>query len=284
MDLPLLRSFLAVADSGSFSGAALKLNLTQSSISHQIARLEAHLGRRLFDRTTRRCSLTVPGRLLLEQARDIIRKVDEAEQQFRPDALRGHLRLGVPDDPHLFSAIATAIAEFLREQPQVTLDIEAGLSHDLNRGLDDGDLDVAILREIPPRNVQNCIISEELIWVGQAGARDPELNTLSLALVDAPCSYRSTAIRVLDEAGIDHRTVISCSSLVAVFAFVEAGLATTVAIRTVIDGFKGLQPISNLPSLPMAGLVFKHRGDRPGLLALGLMARLENAIRGSADI
>ncbi|WP_088200907.1 LysR family transcriptional regulator [Sinorhizobium meliloti] len=64
MDTSLLKCFLTLADTQSFSEAAERLNITQSTVSHKIARLEAHLGKQLFERTTRTCMLTSDGREL----------------------------------------------------------------------------------------------------------------------------------------------------------------------------------------------------------------------------
>jgi DNA-binding transcriptional LysR family regulator len=284
MDIALLRSFVAIAESGSFSAAAQQLHLTQSSISHQIARLEHHMGRRLFDRTTRSCELSTSGRLLLEQASEIIQKCDELERQFRPDALRGHVRLGVPDDPHLFAAIALAIMAFTREQPLVTLDIQAGMSLDLSRSLKDGDLDLALVRDVPSRDSDDCILKEQLVWVGKSGTSVRPTQTVPLALVSEPCAYRRTALHALQEAGLRHAKIISCSSLVAVLAFVEAGLAISAIVTGMLERVApAIAPMPNLPPLPNTSLVFRHRSSRPTVLARELMRRLEHAIRTSVD-
>src|SRR5260370_32173021 len=211
MDLGLLRSFVAVAETGSFSAASERVHLSQSSVSHQIARLEQRLGRRLFDRTTRCCSLTSSGTVLLEQAREIVQRLDEVEQAFRPESLRGHLRLGVPDDAHLFAPIAAAVLDFASEQPRVSLDLRAGLSDDLLGGIKSGDLDLALVREIPGRQTEHTIITEDLVWIGKPAPGAVPPAELAIALVSEPCAYRRAAIQALTDAGLSYRTVLSCS-------------------------------------------------------------------------
>lgn len=83
LTLDQLRSFVAVADSGSFRSAARRLLRVQSAISHAVANLEAQLGVPLFERSGRRPALTPEGQALLADARDIL---------LRMDALRAHAR------------------------------------------------------------------------------------------------------------------------------------------------------------------------------------------------
>lgn len=95
MDTSLLKCFLTLADTQSFSEAAERLNITQSTVSHKIARLETLLGKQLFERTTRSCMLTSDGRELVEHATRVIRSIEEMEQSFKPDLLTGTLVVGV---------------------------------------------------------------------------------------------------------------------------------------------------------------------------------------------
>jgi len=279
MDVTLLRSFVAVATCGSFSAAADRLHLSQSSISHQVARLEAELGRRLFERTTRRCTLTVSGALLLDQAREVVQRLDEMRQQFRPDSLRGHIRLGVPDDAHLFMPIAAAVRELAAVQPQVSVNLRAGLSEDIRRAIQSGDLDLGIVRVLPAKPTSALVITEQLVWFGPSELTPRTREELPLAVVDEPCAYRRTAIEALVDAGIRHKIVISCSSASAVLAFVEAGLAVSVSVRALVPQHVPILGSANgLPALPTAGLAFRHAGTRPSTLARWLMPRLDQAI------
>ncbi|MEK9831454.1 MAG: LysR family transcriptional regulator, partial [Rhodospirillaceae bacterium] len=72
LDIPLLRTLLAVVDSGSFTQAAAQVHRTQSAVSMQIKRLEEVVGRSLFERTGRRSALTREGQALAEYARRIL--------------------------------------------------------------------------------------------------------------------------------------------------------------------------------------------------------------------
>lgn len=280
MDMTLLRSFVSVADTGSFSATAVKLNLTQSTVSHQIARLEDSIGRRLFERTTRRCVLTTSGQSLLEKARGILNQFDDLERQYRPDRLSGQLRVGVPDDYHLFNPVARAISDFSREQPLVTMEVKAGLSENLLASVAAGDLDIALVREIVHGDIKNALIVEDLVWIGQRAAVADIPNNLTMALISEPCVYRKTALQTLDDAGINHKVVVSSDSLAAVLAFVNAGFAVSAVIRgSIPDDMDVLAANSLLPALPKAALVPYFAQGRPTLLATALLRQIQDTVR-----
>ena len=81
LELTLLRSFIAVAEAGGFRRASERLNLTQSSVSQQIKRLEQMLGRELFLRDTRHVTLTHDGEALLNDARGLLRQEEEIDRK-----------------------------------------------------------------------------------------------------------------------------------------------------------------------------------------------------------
>jgi len=279
MDLTLLRSFVAVAETGSFSGAATKLNLTQSTISHQIARLEQHLGRRLLERTTRKCNLTAAGQALVGRARYLVNQFDELEREYRPEALRGNLRFGISDDYHLFGSVAAAVAEFSREQPLVTIEVRAGLADDLKEGMRAGEIDLALLRQIPSRNPKNAVAVEDLVWIGKESAVSGNRSELTLAMISEPCAYRRTALEALTKADTPYKTVVSCSSLAAVLAFVETGFAISAVIRGSVPRDRDLVIADGLlPPLPRTALVPQFANNRPTALTTALLRKIQERL------
>lgn len=119
-----LRTFLRVADSGSFAAAADQLGLPRPTVSVAVRRLEEHLGTRLLNRTTRRVSLTSDGEALLERAATLIADSEELERQFRPDgaALAGRLRVDLPSRVAR-RLVAPRLPEFLARHPALTLEL-----------------------------------------------------------------------------------------------------------------------------------------------------------------
>ncbi|MBN3851777.1 LysR family transcriptional regulator [Paraburkholderia sp. Ac-20340] len=114
----------AIVDSGSFAGAAERLDMSQSGVSRSVARLEARLGIRLFDRTTRTVTLTDEGRRLYEQVVPLLEGLEQAAASAAggANAVRGKLRVNV--DP-FFSKIVLSprIGQFVERYPELELDL-----------------------------------------------------------------------------------------------------------------------------------------------------------------
>lgn len=90
MDIYQLRYFVAVAESGNFTKAASRANISQPSLSQQILNLESELNQTLFHRLGRRVALTDAGHLLLSRARRILAETDETLRELKSDASSGH--------------------------------------------------------------------------------------------------------------------------------------------------------------------------------------------------
>lgn len=136
-----MNSFVCVADAGSFSLAARRLTLTQSTISKQIAALEAHLSTRLFHRTTRSLALTNEGSAFYEAAQRALSAIDEAQATVAPKSeAQGLLRLTMPLTL-AESRIIPIIAAFLNSNERIQIDISLS-DHPLNLVADN--IDVAL--------------------------------------------------------------------------------------------------------------------------------------------
>ena len=95
LDIDLLRSFAAVADTGSFTAAAELVARTQSAVSIQIKRLEELLDARVFERTSRSLALTHAGETLLAYARRMLELNDESVRAVTQPPLEGEMRIGI---------------------------------------------------------------------------------------------------------------------------------------------------------------------------------------------
>src|SRR6478735_2985829 len=96
LDVDQLRTFVAIADSGSFTRAAEIVHKTQSAVSMQMKRLEERVGRPVFERDGRASRLTEEGERLLDYARRIVRLNTECIASFAESELVGRVRLGLP--------------------------------------------------------------------------------------------------------------------------------------------------------------------------------------------
>ena len=112
LDIDLLRSFAAVADTGSFTAAGEVVARTQSAISIQIKRLEEIVGKRVFERTSRSLTLTPAGATLLDYARRILELNDESVRRIMEPPISGEIRLGITE--YFVPAIAADLGPLRR--------------------------------------------------------------------------------------------------------------------------------------------------------------------------
>ncbi len=148
IELRHLRYFLAVAETLHFSKAAERLGIAQPPLSQQIRRLEALLGHRLFDRTTRGVKLTLAGHLLAERARSTIDKVHDDLEQVRRlgRGEEGTLTVGFSGSV-MFTNLPAAIEAYRRRYPKVELRLRELNTSAQIAALLDGTLDLAFLRD-----------------------------------------------------------------------------------------------------------------------------------------
>ena len=151
IELRHLRYFLAVAETLHFSRAAERLGIAQPPLSQQIKRLEAMLGHRLFDRTTRGVKLTTAGQLLAERARSTLEKIqdDVAQVQRLGRGEEGTLTVGFAGSV-MFTDLPAAIESYRRRYPKVELRLRELFTSGLIAALQDGTIDLAFLRDGDP--------------------------------------------------------------------------------------------------------------------------------------
>ena len=171
-----MRVFTAVVDAGSFARAAEKLDLSRGMTSRYVAQVEAHLGVRLLNRTTRQLSLTQAGNDYYQRATQVLALVEEAEQAASHEAAepRGTLRINASV---AFGArhMGTLISAYLRRYPEVRVDLT--LNDRIVDLVEEGfDVAVRIARRIDPGLVARRIAPARMIacaspaYLRQSGA------------------------------------------------------------------------------------------------------------------
>lgn len=150
-DLRQLRYFVAVAEALSFTRAAEKLHISQPPLSQQIRALEDDLGARLFDRNKRRVALTEPGRLLLEEARDILARADVARSivSEAADGCKGRLRLAYPASLSFHGALPRTLLHFSDMAPDMRMELHEMYTETQYDALLSGRIDVGFVRALP---------------------------------------------------------------------------------------------------------------------------------------
>ncbi|TWC00417.1 DNA-binding transcriptional LysR family regulator [Bradyrhizobium macuxiense] len=145
--LTSLTAFVRVVDSGGFSAAGRRLNMSTTMVSNHVQSLEDRLGARLLNRTTRKVSLTEVGQAYYDRCVQILADIEQADevagaQQSVP---RGTLRIFT--NTHLVQFLSPAVAEFLATYPEVKVDLTIG---ERNADLIDENYDLAVRMTPPP--------------------------------------------------------------------------------------------------------------------------------------
>ncbi|SDJ12296.1 LysR substrate-binding domain-containing protein [Billgrantia gudaonensis] len=226
LDTDVLRTFVAIAESGSFTRAARQVFRTPSALSMQIKRLEETLGQTLFVREARQVRLTPEGELLLGYGRRLLRLNEEAVTQFLAPSLEGRVSLGTTDD--VGSRILPGVlAQFARSHPAVQVDVVVGGSRDMLVRLEAGELDLVLSTggmHDPSAHVET-VHSEPLVWAGREGGVAAQRSPLPVALANHGCPWRKLALDALDRAGLSYRIAYTCEHCAGQQAAMLADLA-----------------------------------------------------------
>jgi DNA-binding transcriptional LysR family regulator len=250
-DSPSFQAFLAVAVTGSFTKAAIRISRTQSAVSQQILKLENLLGNPLFKRG-KTLTLTAEGEIFLSYAQRIFSLYQEATHKIQKHTLTGEIRFGVPEDfAHFF--LSEILAEFSRVYPLVLLNVECDFTSNLLDRFETGDFDMVLVKVGSSEELPNSIeiFREQLEWVAQKSLIDSlkKEEPLPLVLSHHPCVYRARAIETLDNAQIKWRIVYTSSSYLGTLAAVKAGMGLTVLPRNMIPKNLFFAQKSFLPDL-----------------------------------
>src|ERR1700712_98460 len=165
LDNDVLRTFVAIAETGNFSTAAEAVHRTPSAVSMQIKKLEEQLGVILFLRDARSVSLTEHGEMLLSYARNMLALSNEAVSRFIMPELSGVVRLGAPDDigERLLPSI---LKSFSKAYPGIMVDVVVDMSIALKKRIEEQRLDLALIncatRPFPTEG--EIIYTERLGW------------------------------------------------------------------------------------------------------------------------
>ena len=254
LDPDLLRSFVLIAEGGSFTRAAQAVGRTQSAVSMQIRRLEEILGQPLLLRGTRGVEPTQHGLWLLERARRLLALHDEIHSTFRQPAVAGAVRLGSPDD-YAIRWLPGILARFAASHPAVQVEVICAPSNELAERLEEGELDLTLISEgnEPPGARPRWLWRGPLFWVGteEVARRRP----LPIALASCGCSWRKAAVAALDAADVPWRMAYTAASLSGSLAVALAGLAVTVAMPAPLpEGLRVLGTAEAMPVLPDFGI------------------------------
>ncbi|WP_366656202.1 LysR family transcriptional regulator [Fodinicurvata sp. EGI_FJ10296] len=289
VELRHVRYFLKVAEELHFGRASELLGVSQAPLSQQIRQLEERLGVRLFERTTRSVRLTPAGEVFLDRARQVMRSMEEGVEATQMAGGRQAGRLTISSVYlGLYTVLPPALSAFAANYPTIKLDIEVHTTEDQLKALNEGRIDLALVR--PPRSASGLrykeVYREGFVAVLPANSPLAEKRDFDIAdLRDQPfltyssiigVSYQDVVFQHCRLAGFRPQMVQEVSHTLAIVTMVAAGLGVGV-----IPAWVQHMPMDNvayrpLPLLPNAvSLVVAWREDTINQFVAPLVAQME---------
>lgn len=236
MSIRFIRTFVSIARLGSFSAAARALGMTQSTVSLQMKALEEQMRAELFDRSGRRPTLNGPGRAFLEKAEEVLRLYDQmGEAVSAYDEHAGILKFGAINSV-VTGLLPQALSRLRQNYPKLQTRIVCGLSQELVRQVDDGEIDAAIV-SAPPAGLQPNlswmpVAREPLVVIAPPEAQQSSEDELLSAYPYIRFNRKAWAGRFIDRQLREHgyylREIMELDSLEAVAAMVGIGMGVSV--------------------------------------------------------
>ena len=231
LDSDLLRTFVAVSDSGSFTRAGEVVGRTQSAISLQMKRLEELAGGALFERGSRGVAPTRLGQDLLTNARRVLSLLEETSLALRAPPLTGPVRLGLPEE-YGHAVLARALGAFAARHASVEVTVRYGPSAENLSRLTAGDLDLAVLFDWQTMPTGEVLRHDPTVWVTSERHRVHERSPLPVALYTSSGWCTDYAIKSLKTRGIAYRVAFTSDTNGGLKLAVAAGLAVAPMSRS----------------------------------------------------
>ena len=265
MDLSItpLRTFVTIADTGSYTRAAEQLFLSQPALSLQIKRLEEQLGQQLLARRGRQTVVTDAGNVLLSYAKQILTLNEEAIARLSVADTEGRVRVGVLEEVAV-GPLVDLLTMFGRLCSKVQIDFEIDTSYRLSKRIQDNSLELAVLNKSFAGKDVIDLWEEEYLWVEQRGSDHHKRTPLKLIMdtPDTPCAIRDAAMLELERARLRTETVFSSTSILAIQAAVLAGLGIGMLSPGSVSGeMRVLGATEGMPEVPRAQIVLARSVD-----------------------
>ena len=261
LDLAALAIFRAVAQEGSVTRAAERLQRVQSNVTTRVRQLEADVSATLFLREGKRMALTAEGDLLLGYADRLLALAEEARQALRPGEPGGRLRLGSMESTAA-SRLPAPLARLHQQWPAVALDLSTGPTQELLERLRAHALDAAFVAWPPGQPPDAAldtrpVFTEELLLAlppGHPAVRGPQdVQPDTLAVFEAGCTYRRMAQEWFAPRPAPLR-LLELGSYHAILASVAGGSCAGVVPRSVLAltpqaALLAVQPLATIDTL-----------------------------------
>lgn len=241
MELSALRILKAVAEEGSVTLAASRLNRVQSNVSARLTQLEESLGVALFHRSGRKLQITAEGSRLLSYADRLLQLADEAQASVQPDQKPfGQLRIGSMETTAA-ARLPQVLATFNRKHPQVDLMLDTGPTDYLLDGVLKHRLDVALVAGLAPHPEleQLPVFEEELVLITNeihpSVTSPQDLARKALLVFRSGCTYRRRLEAWFAGGGVAPTRVSEFGTFEAIIGCVAAGMGVALMPKEVLS-------------------------------------------------
>lgn len=282
LDLDLLKTLVAIAETGNFSAAASAVHRTPSAVSMQVKKMEEILGRPVFIRDSRSVELTQDGSFLLEHARRMLALNREAVARFVQPDVEGVVRLGAPDDA-AERFLVDMLRRFNESHPQVTVNVSVDTTGRMIDMLHKGALDLTLITcEAGFREDRaEVVFREQLVWAACLGGVAAEQSPLPVSVWEEGCAWRQAALSKLEAQGRPWRVAFQSAHISGQRAAVLADLAVAPIPVSSLGGCIIEAPDHfGLPDLPKYALgLLVSEDPNPAVLAAADHLRASFAAR-----
>lgn len=289
-----LKNFLIVSRFGNLTRAAAEANMAQSSLSDHMQALEQELGVQLFERSRQGLMLTPAGHVMQTYAEEILALNDEASIAIRAAARKSEQTVTIGTlETVATEKLAAFLPDFRKAHPEIDLTLKIGDSGQLQRGLDDGSIQLAITfdrGQKDERFMSRLLSHEPLALISGCKADVPrptalaELSELPFIATAVGCVFRSLSDNAFAEAAVmAPRIVTQADSIATIIRLVAAGVGYGVVPRLAIGAYAKSGDIVEWPwpgKVPTAPLimVWRRRRVQPAALSL-LLAAAQRELR-----
>ena len=272
LESDLLRTFVTVSETGSFTRAAKVVGRTQSAVSLQVKRLEELAGGPLFERGSRGVAPTHLGLELLTNARRVVSLLEETDLALRASPLIGLVRIGLPEE-YGHAALTRALGAFAARHSNVEVTAQYGRSDENMSRVSAGELDLAVLFDWQNMPGAEVLRHDPTVWVTSEVHRVDQRSPLPIALYASSAWCSDYAIKSLNDRGIPFRIAYSSDTNGGLKLAVMSGLAIAPLSRSNIpEGCRELTSVDGFGAIDNSRLVL-HRNPRATSAAVAGMAR-----------
>jgi len=252
LDLDLLRTLVAISETGNFSAASEVVFRTPSAVSMQVKRIEEILGKRIFERSARSVSLTDDGEMLIAHARRVLALNRDIVAKFIVPEVSGVVRVGALDYA-VEEFLPVVLRRFAETHPGITVDVVVENSEPLEEKIRQGQLDIAIIsceaNESASTGVE-ILYREKMAWAGLRGGVAAEQDPLPVSVWEEDCVWRIAGVESLEKQGRDYRITFKSAYVSGMKAAILADLVVAPLPVSICEGpIIALGSEHNLPEM-----------------------------------